>query len=102
MWDRSSNIESNIRQSKWSSERMVQVTKNLIKKSSLEGKSYHTCLQEIRNTPLTYGMLSPAKLLQGRTLRSKIPCSENALFPHAYDKEKVKLAMQAQNDNSYF
>ena len=34
-------------------ERMVQVTKNLIKKSSAEGTLYHLGLQEIRNTPIT-------------------------------------------------
>ena len=75
-------------------ERMVQVAKNLIKKLSAEGTSYHLGLQEIRNTPITNGMLTPAQLLQGRALRSKIPRPEKALFPHTYHQARVKQELQ--------
>ena len=75
-------------------ERMVQVAKNLIKKSSAEETLYHLGLQEIRNTPITNGM--PAQLLQGRTLRSKIPGPEKALFPHTYDQARVKVYLQGK------
>ena len=83
-------------------ERMVQVAKNLIKKSHQEVRSYQEGLQEIRNTPLTYGMLTPAELLQGRTPRSKIPCLQKSLFPHAYDTRKVQQAMEVRNMNIKF
>ena len=84
-------------------EKMVQVAKNLIKKSSAEGTSYHFGLQEIRNTPITNGMLTRAQLLQGRTLRSKIPAPEKAIFPHTYDQVRVKEALQKKiNDHKFY
>ena len=89
-------------------ERMVQVAKNLIKKSSAEGTSYHVGLQEIRNTLITIPMLTPAQLLQGRTLSSKIPAPEKALFPHTYHQARVKQARVKQalqkkiNDHKFY
>ena len=83
-------------------ERMVQVAKNLIKKSSAEGTSYHLGLQEIRNTLITNGMLTPAQLLQGRTLRSKIPAPEKTLFPHTYYPARVKQALEKKIDDHKF
>ena len=89
-------------------ERMVQVAKNLIKKSSAEGTSYHVGLQEIRNTLITIPMLTPAQLLQCRTLRSKIPAPEKALFPHTYHQARVKHARVKQalqkkiNDHKFY
>ena len=77
-------------------ERMVQVAKNLVKTSSAEGTSYYLGLQEIRNPPITNSMLTPAQLLQGRTLRSKIPAHEKALFPHTYHQARVKQARVKQ------
>ena len=82
---------------------MVQVAKNQIKKSSAEGTSYHLGLQEIRNTQITNGMLTPAQLLQSSTLRSKIPGHEKALFPHTYDQARVKQALQKKiNDHKFY
>ena len=89
-------------------ERMVQVAKNLVKTSSAEGTSYYLGLQEIRNTPITNGMLTPAQLLQGRTLRSKIRGPEKALFPHTYHQARVKQARVKQalqkkiNDHKFY
>ena len=83
-------------------DRIIQVAKNLIKKSSVEGISYHLGLQDIRNTPTT-GMVTPAQLLQGRTLRSKFPGTEKALFPHTYDQARVKQALQKKiNDHKFY
>ena len=81
---------------------MFQVSKNLIKKSSAEGTSYHLGLQEIRNTPITNGMLTPAQLLQGGTLRSKIPGPEKALVPYTYDQARVKHSLQKGINNHKF
>ena len=82
---------------------MVQVAKNLIKKSSADGTSYYLGLQEIRNTLITNPMLTSVQLLQGRTLRSKIPGPEKALFPLTYDQERVKQALQRKiNDHKFY
>ena len=76
---------------------------NLIKKSSAERTSLNLWLQEIRNTPITNGMLTPAQLLQGRTLRSKIHVPEKALFPHTYDQTRVKQELQKKiNDYKFY
>ena len=48
-------------------------------------------------------MLTPAQLLQGRTLRSKIPGPEKAFFPHTYNQGRVMQAVQKKiNDHKFY
>lgn len=53
-------------------ERFVQVAKNILKKSN----DLHAALMEYRNTPITGLKRSPAQLLLGRTLKTKLPVVE--------------------------
>ena len=64
-------------QSNGQAERTVQTVKHMLKKSS----DPHQALLNYRATPLPWCKRSPAELLMGRVIRSRIPCTTEQLIP---------------------
>ena len=62
-------------------ERAIQSIKLLLKKAEQTHKEPQLALLEYRNTPVTGLEYSPAQLLMGRVLRSKLPVTEEVLRP---------------------
>ena len=79
-------------------ERSVRTVKDLYKPT----KDSYAALLAYRTTPLEHGF-SPARLLMGRQLRSKIPAIRGTYFPSAVDvtslREKDELLKQRQAAN---
>ena len=71
-------------------ERTVQTVKNLIKKAIKNGKDPYMAILEYRNSPMGDGLESPAKLLMGRRLNTKLPCID-----------KLTVSEKMQNKQSY-
>ncbi|KAK7096358.1 hypothetical protein V1264_005660 [Littorina saxatilis] len=68
-------------------ERAVQTVKNLLKKA----KDPYIALMNYRATPLAQG-LSPAELLNGRQLRTRIPTHPSRYIPKPLDQTKFREA----------
>ncbi len=73
-------------QSNGQSERTVQTVKNLLKKAQESQRDPYTALLEYRNPHLDGVKLSPAQLLVGRRLKTKLPTSAKLLRPQLYRK----------------
>jgi hypothetical protein len=74
-------------QSNGMAERAIQTVKLLMKKAEKAGTDPYLALLQYRNAPLS-GLesgLSPAQLLMGRVLRSKLPVSTELLYSKAYN-----------------
>ena len=71
-------------------ERYVQTIKNVLKKSN--DPCY--ALLEYRTTPLSGVGYSPAQLLMGRRLNTKLPMSKNMLKPTVVNWQKVKEGIE--------
>lgn len=72
-------------QSNGQSERAIQTVKNLLKKAQESQSDPYIALLEYRNSPLEGVKLSPAQLLMGRRLKTKLPTSAQLLKPQLYD-----------------
>jgi hypothetical protein len=68
----------------------VQTVKNLLKKA-----------QKNRNTPLEGMGLSPAQILMGKRLKSKLPTSTNLLSPEGNVQIQDKLRDRELKQKSY-
>ena len=84
-------------QSNGLAESAVKATKNLLKKTGGFTDSFHEGMLELRNTPRDGGK-SPAELLTGRPLRSRVPThwsafsKDNLRTFEEYDNARAKLA----------
>lgn len=81
-------------QSNGMSERSVQIVKNILRKSSEEGKDPCIGLLEYRNTPIKGMDLSPAQMLFSRRLRTKLPVSNTLLEPEAHKSADVQCRLK--------
>ncbi|ESO86502.1 hypothetical protein LOTGIDRAFT_167020 [Lottia gigantea] len=61
--------------------RYVQTLKRMLKKADREGKDIHIALLEYRNSPVVGMFYSPAQLQMSRTLRTKLPTTNQLLEP---------------------
>lgn len=71
-------------QSNGQSERTVQTVKNLLKKAKESQRDPYIALLEYRNAPMDGVNLSPAQLLMGQRLKTKLPTSAKLLRPQLY------------------
>ena len=88
-------------QSNGQSERHVQIVKRMLKKAGDEGTDVHLALLEYRNTPLTGTSFSPAQMLMGRALRSKLPVTNKHLKP-AQVEPYPQLVRLKQRQKRYY
>lgn len=59
-------------------------------------------LLEYRNTPLSGVGLSPAQMLMGRRLKSKLPVTKTLLQPALYKNARSDLVSRQQKQKQYF
>ena len=85
-------------QSNGLAERTVQTVKRLLKKAD----DPYIALLEYRNTPLEGVGLSPAQMLMGRRLRTKLPVSTSLLTPEGALKVHDKLKEKQAKQKSYY
>ncbi|CAH2226702.1 jg3211, partial [Pararge aegeria aegeria] len=77
---RHTTTSPNYAQANGLSERAVQTVKNIIKKSIMTGSDFYLGLLNFRSTPRD-GVSSPAQLLMGRRLNTRLPVHINKLMP---------------------
>jgi transposase InsO family protein len=68
-------------QSNGMAERGIQTIKLMLKKSKADGKDPYLSLLSLRSTPLEDVGVSPAQLLMGRRLRTRLPTTSQMLKP---------------------
>ncbi|KAI3368430.1 hypothetical protein L3Q82_025389, partial [Scortum barcoo] len=85
-------------QSNGQAERTVQTVKNMLKKAQRSNGDPYIALLEYRNTPIEGVGFSPAQLLMGCRLKSKLPTSTTLLTPEGkaevHEKQKYKQLKQ--------
>lgn len=84
-------------QSNGQAERAIQTVKHLMKKS----KDPYMALLDYRNTPLDIG-LSPAQLLFGRRLKTKLPTTSELLKTRTNDDQIATELQNRQNKYGYY
>lgn len=89
-------------QSNGQAERTVQTIKNMLKKSECSNSDPYIALLEYRNTPLEGIGLSPAQLLMGRRLKSKLPASTSLLTTGTSSEVCKKLKDRQQTQKMYY
>lgn len=62
-------------------ERNIQTIKKLMMKAESDGSDPYLALLNFRNTPVTSDTYSPAQLLMGRRLNTRLPVSDKLLVP---------------------
>jgi hypothetical protein len=70
-------------------ERFVQTIKKLLIKARENNTDWQLALLNFRNTPVTGEEYSPAQLLMGRKLNTRLPVSEEELKPTLIDNNKL-------------
>ena len=81
-------------QSNGKAEKAVQIAKNLIKKTTADKQDIYLALLDIRNTPASGGIGSPAQRLMGRRTNTLIPTARSLLQPQIIDPQQVLQHMQ--------
>lgn len=76
-------------------ERNVQTAKKLLIKAKEEGGDWQLALLNFRNTPISRETYSPAQLLMGRRLNTKLPTSTKLLKPTPITPQCVKKERQS-------
>lgn len=71
-------------------ERNVQTIKRLFKKATEDKTEWQLALLNFRNTPVTGEDYSPAQLLMGRLLNTRLPVAPQALLPKLIKPEQVR------------
>lgn len=90
-------------QSNGQAERAAQTIKNLLKKAQDSNRDpYIALLEYTQNTPLNGIGLSPAQLLMGRRLKSKIPVSKKLLMPKVFRQVHNRLSHRQVKQKQYF
>ena len=83
-------------------ERFVQTMKTMIKKAMRTSTDYALALLNYRNTPIDKVNASPAQLLMGRRLNSKIPTLKKLLKPHTQPCKTNVLKERQNIQKKYF
>ena len=74
----------------------------MLKKSTNSGSNPYLALLEMRNTPIEENMGSPAQLLMGRRLKSKLPASSDLLKPSHVTNTDVKDKLKFRQERQKF
>ena len=83
-------------------ERTIQSVKNMIKKCKSDNYDISLALLEFHNTPLPQLDISPAMLLMGRKLRTRLPCSETTLITEADLLNRKKLVKKQNKSEEIY
>ena len=84
-------------------ERMVQTTKNILKKAKASKKDASLALLALRNTPIEGLGVSPAQLLMGRRTRTLIPTNPSLLKPAPVTSDiQARLAEKQRKQKAYY
>ncbi|KAA0714109.1 Retrovirus-related Pol polyprotein from transposon opus [Triplophysa tibetana] len=89
-------------QSNGQAERMIQTIKRMPTKSQSENGDPYIALLEYRNTPLDGIGMSPAQLLMGRRLKTKLPTSSKLLTPKGSKKVQEQLKQRQLKQKMYY
>ncbi len=89
-------------QSNGQSERTVQTVKNLLKKAQESQRDPYTALLEYINASLDGVKLSPAQLLMGQRLKTKLPTSAKLLRPQLYRNVHKSIKDRQLKQKHYF
>ena len=89
-------------QSNGLSERSIQTVKQLLRKAEYEGKDVYLALLELRSAPIAGMEQSPAELLMGRMLRTKLPASPMLLKPRMHDNVRTQLCQRQAVQKYYY
>lgn len=89
-------------QSNGQSERAIQSVKNLLKKARVCQGDPYLALLDYRNAPLDGVKLSPAQLLLGRRLKTKLPTSANLLKPELHRGVHKQLKKRQRKQKHYY
>lgn len=89
-------------QSNGQSERAIQTVKSLLKKAQESQSDPYIALLEYRNSPLDGVKLSPAQLLLGRRLRTRLPTSAQLLKPQLFDNVHHTIKERQLKQKQYF
>ncbi|KAI8498512.1 hypothetical protein Bbelb_237140 [Branchiostoma belcheri] len=81
-------------QSNGLAERTVQTMKHLLEKTRADKKEPFLALLEYRNTPVNNALPSPAQLLMGRRLRTRLPTTNEQLMPQSVNHKDVRQQLQ--------
>lgn len=85
-------------------ERNVQTIKRLFTKASEDGTEWQLALLNFRNTPIAGETNSPAQLLMGRLLKTRLPMTDKALQPQLVSPSQLasKRQQKARCMKSYY
>ena len=85
-------------------ERNVQTMKRLLKKADESKQDAFLALLEFRNSPISGMEVSPAELLMGRKLRTRLPTFKSLLQPKTRPMSQVrqKLLLRQQRQKAYY
>ena len=83
-------------------ERTIQYVKSMIKKCKSDNYDMSLALLEFHNTPLPQINVSPASLLMGRKLRTRLPCSEASLINESDIVNRSKLVERQSKSEDAF
>ena len=82
-------------------ERNVQTIKNLLRKTLHDGGDPYLALLNQRSTPIPQLQASPAELLMGRTLKTKLPAGPGVLQPQM-PRDVSEQLRQRQRQQKYY
>lgn len=80
------------------SERTVQTLKNIIKKCQDSGDDFYLSLLNYRTTP-RHGIDSPAQILMGRRLNTRLPMKPDLLYETVNNQQNYQRLMQQREKN---
>ncbi len=89
-------------QSNGQSKRAIQTIKNLLKKAQESRGDPYLALLDYRNAPLDGVKLSPALLLMGRRLKTKLPATAQLLKPQLYNSVHKQPKKRQLTQKHYF
>ena len=81
-------------------ERHIQTVKKCMKKCDNSGSDFELAMLNLRATPLSHNLPSPAELLGNRKLRTRLPTV--TLNQHKYDKTRQKLKTRQETAEHYY
>ncbi len=84
------------------SEQAIQTIKNLLKKAQESRGDPYLALLEYRNAPLDGVKLSPAQLLRGHRLKTKLPAAVHLLKPQPYIEVHKQMKERELKQKLYF
>ena len=83
-------------------ERTIQNVKKMLKKCNNEGSDFKLALLEYHNTPLDASLGSPAIILMGRSLRTRLPCIDKKLINDNDSVNRKLLCNRQKASQKYF